>query len=372
MYNKKRLTILFAILILGMMLCVACVPTPANQDKPDAKTEETAATDAANTEDVADKTKVFISFGTGGLGDLTYNDMAYAGAKRAVEDFGVELQIYEPKSLSEIEAQMLAIADSGEYDLILGIGMDNSSAIDKASDAYPDQTFAIYQAAYDKPNVISSNQAVEEGAYQIGILVASLYKANALPGVPEGTNKLGVVLGMAGGEINQQVFSLTAGGKTIDPKFEVISTEIGDWSDTAKAKELAVALTEKGCGVIFQYAGGAGLGIYEAAKETGGYCIGSTGYQNDQCDTVICSRIEDMDATIYNTIKEFTEGTLKSGNIRYGLKSKVVYLDFSGSKVVVPDEIMQLVNQAGEDIISGKIKPPTSQSELDAFIATLK
>jgi len=352
----------------ALMLFGACAPKetpPAETPKP------TENVPAATPTPAEDKIKVFMSVGTGGLGDGGYNDGANAGAQRAVEELGIELQVYEPKSLSEIEAQFLAAAESGEYDLILGIGMDNASGVDKASDAYPDQAFAIFQAEYDKPNVLSSNQATEEGAYQIGVLVASLYKDNLLPGVPEGTHKLGMVIAMTGSETSKQLYALTAGGKTVDPEFEVITNEIGSWSDTAKAKELAVALYEKGCGVVFHYAGSAGNGVFEAAKETGGYVVGAHANQNTMADTVIASCVEDMVSAIFNTIKSFVDGQFTSGSVRYGLEGNVVYVTFDDSKVQIPDAVRQAVEEAGQKIISGEIEPPISQEQLDAFVAAL-
>jgi basic membrane protein A len=384
--KKTKLYFGLAIMLVVLMLGTACAPAVAPTEAAAAPTEAAAAPTevaaapteaaAAPTEAAAEPAKepvsVFMSVGMGGLGDGGYNDGANAGALQAEKELGIKLQVYEPKSLSEIEAQMLAAAESKEYDLILGIGMDNASGIDKASDAYPDQAFAIYQAVYDKPNVLSANQALEDGAFQIGVLVATLYKENLLPGVPEGTHKMGYVLAMSGGEINKQIFALEAGGKSVDPDFEVVQTEVGGWTDQAKAKELAVALFEKGCGVVWHYAGNAGHGIFEAAKETGGYVIGAHGNQNDLADTVIVSRNEDMTASIFSTIKSYVDGSFTSGSVRFGLKDNVVNLTYEGSKVEIPDSVKAQVDEVGKKIISGEIKPPTSQEELDAYLATLK
>lgn len=367
--KKAKLSIALLALVMSiMMLFAACAPAPV-EEEPTAAPEQTAAPEPTAAPE--EKISVFEAVGTGGLGDGGYNDNAYAGALKAQEEFGIDLQVYEPKSLSEIEAQFLAAAESKEYDLLIGIGMDNASGVDKASDAYPDQNFAIFQAVYDKPNVLSANIAIEDGGYLIGVLVATLYKENALPNVPEGTHKMGMVLAMAGEETSKEIFAIQAGGKSVDPDFEVITTEIGSWADQAKAKELAVSLFEKGCGVVTHYAGSAGNGIFEAAKETGGYVIGAHSNQNSMADTVIASTVEDMNSAVYNLVKSYVDGTFAAGSIRYGLKDNVDYVTFDGSKVTMPDTIKQAVDAAGQKIISGEIVPPTTQEALDAFVAGL-
>ena len=118
---KKFLALLLAaMMVLALVACGA----PAQNDTPETPDEDGDAAPAA--------AKVFMSISLGGLGDQGYNDSAYAGAKKAEEELGIQLDVYEPTSIAEIEAQMMTVAASGEYDLILGIGADNASAVEKA------------------------------------------------------------------------------------------------------------------------------------------------------------------------------------------------------------------------------------------------
>ena len=368
---RKQSTILVALILAVMLLTVGCSTNVATEEPTSAPAETAAATQPVNTESGNSPAKVFVSVALGGLGDNGYNDSAYAGAKKAEAELGIDLTVYEPTSISEIEAQMMSVAESGEYDLILGIGADNASGVEKAAAAYPDQAFACYQAEIDLPNVISSNLAMEEPGYQMGVLCALLLQGNALSGVPEGTHSIGVVLGTSSSEILTQVYSLEAGGLSVDPEFTVVVNEVGSWTDQAKAKELASALYEKGCGIVYQAAGGAGLGVFEAAKEYGGYVIGCSSNQNDLCDTVICSRMELMDITVFQTIAQFVSGQFTSGILRMGMKEQVCYNDFTGSKVTIPTDIMQKVEDIGQQIMDGKINIPTTQEALDTFKANL-
>ena len=358
---KKFLALLLAaMMVLALVACGA----PAQNDTPETPDEDGDAAPAA--------AKVFMSISLGGLGDQGYNDSAYAGAKKAEEELGIQLDVYEPTSIAEIEAQMMTVAASGEYDLILGIGADNASAVEKAATAYPDQAFACYQTVIDLPNVLYSNSAYEEAGYQLGVMCAELYRDNALPGVAEGCHKVGYILGTASAELYTQVYALWAGGLSVDPDFEVVVAEVGNWNDQAKAKELAAAMYDKGCGIVMQGAGAAGLGLFEAAKEYGLYAIGSSANQNDLTDTVICSRMEKRDLSIYEAIKEYVTGEFTSGGLRLGIKAGVCYNDWDGSKVVIPDDIKADIESTGEKIVSGEITNiPLTEADVQAFKANL-
>ena len=363
---KKQSWLVAVILVFGMLIS-SCGNTAAPVTSATPSDNAPATSDSGGgTADNSD-VKVFMSIALGGLGDQGYNDSAYAGAMLAQEELGITLDVYEPTSISEIEAQLMTVAASGEYDLILGIGADNASGVEKAAAAYPDQAFACYQAVIDLPNVVSSNQALEEPGYQLGVLCALLLNENALPGVPEGTHSVGVVLGTTSSEILTQVYSMWAGGLSVDPEFELNVTEVGNWNDQAKAKELTASLFDRGCGIVFHGAGAAGLGMFEAAKEYGGYVIGSSSNQNGNTDTVICSRMERMDLSVYETIAQFVDGTFTSGSLRMGIADGVCYNEFEGSKVEIPEDIMAQFNEIGEQIVNGEIDIPTTEEELEAF-----
>lgn len=349
---------------LSLMLAVAMVLTLVACGK-----KEEDNKDNENTESTA---KVFMSISLGGLGDKGYNDSAYAGAKKAQDELGIELDVYEPTSIAEIEAQMMTVAASGKYDLILGIGADNASAVEKAAAAYPNQAFACYQTVIDKPNVLYSNSAYEQAGYQLGVMCAELYRDNVLTGVEKNCHKVGYILGTGSAELYTQVYSLWAGGLSVDPDFEVVVAEVGNWNDQAKAKELAAAMYDKGCGIVMQGAGAAGLGLFEAAKEYGLYAIGSSANQNDLTDTVICSRMEKMDLSIYEAIRQFVTGEFTSGGLRLGIEAGVCYNDWDGSKVVIPDNIKADIQSVGEKIVKGEITNiPLTEAEVQTFKANL-
>lgn len=74
-----------------------------------------------------------------------------------------------------------------------------------------------------------------------------------------------------------------------------------------------------------------------------------------------------MDTAIYSTIKGYIEGTLTAGSVRLGYAEGTVTVDFSGSKVTIPQEILDRVEEIKEKIISGEIVVPVTEEEVAAF-----
>src|SRR5437773_9768207 len=62
--------------------------------------------------------------------------------------------------------------------------------------------------------------------------------------------------------------------KTISPTTTILNGYSNDVVDQQKGKEVGLKHISKGCDILFQVAGGSGLGYIAAAKEKGVYAIG--------------------------------------------------------------------------------------------------
>jgi basic membrane lipoprotein Med (substrate-binding protein (PBP1-ABC) superfamily) len=81
--------------------------------------------------------------------------------------------------------------------------------------------------------------------------------------------------------------AFTLGVRTVNPKATVVTAYLGNWDDAGAGKEQALAQIARGVDVIYQNADAAGLGIFQAAKESQGvYVIGSNSDQNGVAPTV--------------------------------------------------------------------------------------
>ena len=123
----------------------------------------------------------------------------------------------------------------------------------------------------------------------------------------------------------------------------------------ALRRSLYFLRAELGAGVIFQVAGGCGLGALDAAKEKGVWGIGVDADQAFLGPHILTSAVKRVDTAVFLAIKSVVDGEFKGGtNMTFGLKQNGVGVGKISSKV--PKADVDKLNQIRVDIISGKIK----------------
>ncbi|MCJ7533771.1 MAG: BMP family ABC transporter substrate-binding protein [Anaerolineales bacterium] len=379
---KSRLLYFVVFAVIFAMVLGACAPTPVPTteaapptqppaEKPtEAPPPPTEAPAAVPTE--APVQKVLLITGTGGLGDQGYNDSGYAGAQRAVEELGVKLDLVEPREIAELEPQYRSAAASGEYVIIVGLGFYQGDVANLVAQEFPDQKFTVIDSASTQPNVQGVLFREQENAFVAGILSAYVTKQTDLPGInPE--KILGIVLGIDVPHVRRYAISYEAGAKTIDRDMKILVGVVGDFQDQAKAKELSLAQIDQGADIVYQVAGGAGLGVFDAAGEKKVYAIGEGLNQNPlHPDLIFASTYKRMDVAVFEAIKAALEGTWKGGDSVFGFSEDYLVVSLEGSNVPVSEEAKQALESYQGKLVSGEIVAPFSQEDLDAYLATLK
>jgi basic membrane protein A len=298
-------------------------------------------------------TKVAIVFATGGLGDKSFNDTCYEGIKEAEEDFGIVFDYVEPTAIAEYEGFHRQYAKSGDYALIIGIGFDQADAITIVGEEYPDQKFAIVDMVVDLPNVASLVFRENEGSFLVG----------AAAGLKTQTDEIGFVGGMDIPLIRKFLAGYKYGAEYVNPDVEVTWKYVGDWTDPAKGKELALTQFDAGADILYAAAGRSGLGAIQAADERGMLVIG---VDADQCETIegvpvttfLCSMLKRVDVAVYDTVKSVVEGTFTGGIHSFGVAENGV-----GACKHLPGDIQDEIDEYAEKITSGEIVVPTGIDE---------
>ena len=186
-----------------------------------------------------DALKVGIILSTGGLGDKNFNDMTYAGAQQAEKDFGIEFDYVETQSASDFLPNYRMFAESGEYDLIIGLAADQTEAINEISIDFPEQKISHIDSSTDLPNVSAVYTKWQEQTFLTGVVaglgtLSGMDKANS-------ENVVGVILGQDQPTLRMGVVGFEAGVRYVNPDCEVLEAVVGDFNDPAKAKEIALA-----------------------------------------------------------------------------------------------------------------------------------
>ena len=129
------------------------------------------------------------------------------------------------------------------------------------------------------------------------------------------------------------------------------------WNDPTRGGELARSQFDRGADVVYAAAGGTGIGVYQAAKDTGKLAIGVDSNQNYMHPgTMLTSMIKRVDVAVYESFRAAREGTWQGGIQVLGLAEDGVgwALD-EHNRSLISAEVEAAIEQAREDIIAGKI-----------------
>jgi basic membrane protein A len=303
-----------------------------------------AATLAASFQAIAADPAVV--FDMGGKFDKSFNEAAYTGIEKWKKETGKKYLSFEITNESQREQAIRRMAERGASPII-GIGFGQASSIEKVAKEFPKLQFAIIDMVVDLPNVQSVVFKEQEGSFLVGAMAALASK----------TGKVGFVGGMDIPLIRKFECGYKQGAMFANPKAEMIGNMTGTtgaaWNDPARGGELAKAQFSQGVDVVFAAAGGTGIGVYQAAKDSGKLAIGVDSNQNHiQPGTMLTSMLKRVDVAVYNVAKGHKPGIsvlgLKEGGVDYAV-------DANNAKLVTAD-MKKKVEAAKADIISGKIK----------------
>lgn len=287
-----------------------------------------------------------IVYDMGGKFDKSFNEAAYVGMENWKKETGKQYLEFEIANESQREQAIRRMAEKGASPII-GVGFSQASAIEKVAKEFPKLNFVIVDMVVGLPNVQSVVFKEQEGSFLVGAMAAIASK----------TGKVGFVGGMDIPLIRRFECGYEQGAKFANPKAEVFANMTGTtgaaWNDPTRGGELAKAQFAKGADVVFAAAGGTGVGVYQAAKDSGKMAIGVDSNQNHlQPGTMLTSMLKRVDVAVYNVSKSFAPGVtvlgLKEGGVDYAI-------DANNAKLVTAD-MKKRVDAAKADIISGKIK----------------
>src|SRR5919106_4546026 len=251
--------------------------------------------------------KVGLITDLGQLNDRGFNQLAYEGLKRAQSELGVDGRVLESRSASEYVPNMTTLARQN-YDLIIGVGFAQGDEIATAARQFPDTKFVIIDVDQTqlkgKPsNVVGMLFREEEVGYLAGFLAA--LEAKRMPG----PDVIGSVGGFKEPPVDRFIAGYQAGAKEAAPGIKTLNGYSSDWDDQAKCKELALNQIAAGAQVVFQVAGGCGLGALDAARDRDVWGIGVDADQAFLGPHVLTSALKKVDQGVFQAIQSVVDGT---------------------------------------------------------------
>jgi basic membrane protein A len=296
---------------------------------------------------------------TGGLGDRSFNDSAYAGLLAAQKSLNADVSVLQSRSASDYQPNLTVLANK-EFDLIFAIGFLMAKDVDEVAARFPQRHFAIIDAVVDQPNVASVTFKEEDGSFLAGAAAAMVST----------THHIAFLGGIDIPLLRKFEAGYAAGAREIDPSIKVDVKYVGSFDDAAAGKELSGVLFDGGADIVFVAAGKAGIGAIDQVKTRAkDYIIGVDSDQDGLAPgKVLTSMIKRVDVGVFRLAQEAVAQKLPSGHLVLGLRENGVGLSaFTYTKsVMTPARIAKLA-QLRTAIIAGTIKPPATREELAQF-----
>jgi basic membrane protein A and related proteins len=333
---------------LVLVLALATVAAGCGSKKNSAASTTTAATTTTSASSGA--FKVGLSTDTGGLNDRSFNHLAYVGLQRAAKDLGVETRVVTAKSSQDYIPNLAGLARQG-YDLVIGVGFTEIEAMKAVAKQFPKTHFAIVDVSNADEGGLKNVQGLlfkeQEAGYLAGYAAGLAAKA-------KGAHTVSSVGGQKQPPVDRYIAGFQAGAKAAYPGVKTLNGYSQDFEVQAKCKEVALNQIAAGSVVVFQVAGGCGLGALDAAHTKNVWGVGVDADQGYLGPWILTSALKRVDTSVYDSIKDAKEGKFKGGqDTVYGLKVDGVGIGkFSPN---APSTIPDAVDKVKQQIVSGKI-----------------
>lgn len=355
---KKRIALWVMCLAMGTVFYGCSAPEPEENTDTGAASEETAETERyeGNAEDY--KAALLIP---GSLGDKSFFDASYQAVGLLEEEYGMDVDYVECGTDASKYYPAYVDLCQGGYDLILTVSSNGDDALIQIAEEYPDQKFISLDGELDDipSNVYIIAPKNNEMSYLAGAVAA--LKAQEL-----GDKTIGFVGGMDIPGINEFLVGYIEGAQQIMPDIQVQSSYVGSFTDTAKGKENGLLLYNSGISVVFTAAGQSGIGVLDAAVQTGNYVIGVDSdqaealkdSQPEMANVVITSAIKNIPENALHIVQKAMDGEVNYGKKEYyGLKEGAVGLaENEFYQKLMSEEDRQTISDLKEKVMNGEVE----------------
>ncbi|MDQ2906588.1 MAG: BMP family ABC transporter substrate-binding protein [Ktedonobacteraceae bacterium] len=304
----------------------------------------------------------------GGLNDNGFNHLAYLGYTKAQQQYGFKTSIIQTKSQSDYVKNLTLAAQSA--DLVVAVGFLMQTPLDQVAHQLPDKKFAIVDgcavpaansatgACETLPNVAPLFFKEQEAGCLVGAIAGQMEKdGKSKISKLKGASAIGAIGGLSIPPVNHYIAGYKFCAQKVDPAVKVYINYSQDFSATAKCKDAAQSqINQHQADIIFQVAGGCGIGALDAADQSGVFGIGVDADQGFIHKSVITSALKRVDTAVYDIIKDTADGKYTNNPPKFDLAhSGVGYAPVSAD---VPADAKAMADSFAQQIMAGTLTPP--------------
>lgn len=271
--------------------------------------------------------------------DQSWNQAGFEGLKKA--EAGGATIAYTEKATQDQQVEVFRNYAQQGFNVVIGHGGEYMDAALQVATEFPNVQFVVTNGNKSAANVTSLALSYGDMGYLSGVLACSMTKSN----------KIGLVVGETIPVVNDSAKGWKDGCARVNPNAVVTISVTGDWADTDKAREAALALVADGADILGHLLDAADAGVFAAAEDKAVYSIGLYGDQSKFGPTThIGAAIADASLVIYNAATQPLNGQANSEGVAEGVVSFGAFSD------EVPQAVRDAVKAAEDDLKSGKTK----------------
>ena len=292
----------------------------------------------------------------GKFNDRSFNQSQKEGLLRAQRNLGVKVKALQSNSSSDYIPN-LTQAVRLKSNLIISAGFLLADSTNTVAQKYPKIHFAITD--YDVKgapfnglkNVMGLTYAANESGCLVGVLAAKMAQKM-------GKKVVGAVGGIKIPPVDIWIAGYRFCAKKAVPGTKVLIDYSNDFVKSDLCKTVAENQIAQGARVLFQVAGGCGLGTLKAAAAAHIWGIGVDKDQYHDSARVLTSGVKRVDNGVYQAINKAKNGGFRGGgNLLFNLKNKG--MGIGKINPAVPKKFITLMNSYKTKIIKKKLKVPT-------------
>ena len=302
----------------------------------------------------------------GKFNDRSFNQSQLEGLKRAHSELGVKILPLQSNSTSDYTPNFTSAARK-HANVTIAAGFLLADTLEQIADQFPSAKFAITDYCAkgapacitgsvlkaNHPNVMGLDYAANQSGCLVGYLAAEMVKKQG------GKQVIGAVGGLHIPPVDIWIAGYKYCAQLFEPGIKVLVGYSGDFVKSDLCKTVAENQIAQGAQVLFQVAGGCGLGTLTAAAQHQIWGIGVDKDQYNDAKRVLTSGVKHVDLGVFKVIQATMHGNFK-GN--HDLQFTLANGGMGVGKInpAVPKSLIDKMNGIKQKIISGQIKVPTT------------
>jgi len=302
----------------------------------------------------------------GKFNDRSFNQSQLEGLKRAQKQLKIKIKPLQSNSTSDYIPNF-STAVRSKSNITIAAGFLLSDSLETVADKFPKSKFAITDYCAkgatkcitgsvlkkNHKNIMGLDFAANQSGCLVGYLAAEMAKKQG------GKQVISAVGGLHIPPVDIWIAGYQFCAKLFNKNITVLVGYSGDFVKSDLCKTVAENQIAQGSQVLFQVAGGCGLGTLTAAAQAGRWGIGVDKDQYNDAKRVLTSGVKRVDLGVLNVIKATKDGKFQ------GNKDLQFTLANDGMAVgkinpAVPQAFIDKMNELKQRIISGDVTIPTS------------